>query len=85
METAPEIVRDYAMIRSVGLGLTLLAFLAAAAQLGTNEMPHERAKAQGLLITSLLAFLFMAGDRMIAHGLAEWFSIPVFSLPVFWQ
>lgn len=85
METAPEIVRDYAMIRSVGLGLALLAFLVAAAQLGTNELPHERSKAQGLLITSALAFLFMAGDKMLAHGLAEWFSMPVASLPVFWQ
>lgn len=80
-----EIVQDYRLVRSVGLALAALAFLVALARLGTTEMPHEHARAQGLLIRAAVIFLILAGDRVVARGITAWFGVNPSSLPVFWQ
>ncbi len=80
-----EIIQDYLMVRGVGLALADLAFFMAIARMGSTELPHERSRAQDLLIKAFFAFIFLAGDRMIAHSLVEWFGFPTSYLPVFWQ
>jgi hypothetical protein len=79
-----EILRDYRLVRGVGLALAALAFLVALAKLGTSELPYEHSKAQGLLIRAAVIFLLLAGDRLLARGMAEWFGMTS-HLPVFWQ
>lgn len=73
------------MVRNVGIAMAALAFLVAAARMGSSELPHERSRAQDLLIKAGCAFVLLVGDRMIAHGLIEWFGFPASYLPVFWQ
>jgi hypothetical protein len=80
-----EIIQDYRLVRMVALALATLAFLVAVTKLSTGELPHERSRAQGLLVTSLLVFLFLAGDRILVRGLAEWFGVDTANLPVYWQ
>jgi hypothetical protein len=80
-----EIVKDYGLVRNLGLGLAVVAFLVAVARLGSSEQPHEQAKARSLLVTSLVVFIVLAGDRMVARGIADWFHWSYSSLPAFWQ
>jgi len=79
-----EIIQDYRLVRGVGLALAALAFLVALVKVGSPEMPYEHSKAQGLLIRAAVVFLMLAGDRMLARGLADWFGLASY-LPVFWQ
>ncbi|MDF2630437.1 MAG: hypothetical protein K0R39_4268 [Symbiobacteriaceae bacterium] len=79
-----EIIRDYRMVRGVGLALAALAFFVALTRLGSSDMPQEHSRAQGLLIRAAVIFLLLAGDRLLARGVAEWFGFTSY-LPVFWQ
>jgi hypothetical protein len=79
-----DIVQDYHLVRGVGLALAALAFFVALTRLGSGDMPHEHSKAQGLLIRAAVIFLLLAGDRMLARGVAGWFGFNSY-LPVFWQ
>lgn len=85
MTGTEEIVQDYLMVRSVGLALAVLAFLVAVARMGASELPHERHRAQDLLIKAAFAMVVLTGDKMIAQGLVGWFGYPTSYLPVFWQ
>lgn len=80
-----EIIRDYGLMRSIGLALAAVAFLVALAKMGASDLPHERSRAQGLLVKAALVFLVLAGDRLVARGVASWFGVAESSLPVFWQ
>jgi hypothetical protein len=84
MNNAAEIVRDYQVVRNVGLALAALAFFVGLAKLGTDS-PYEHARAQGILIQAATVFLLLAGDRILIHGIAQWFGLPASSIPVFWQ
>ncbi|MFZ5818133.1 MAG: hypothetical protein ACOY93_23015 [Bacillota bacterium] len=53
--------------------------------MSSTELPHERSRAQDLLVKSAIAFVVLVGDRMIAQGLVAWFGYPTTYLPVFWQ
>lgn len=79
-----EVVRDYQTVRSLGLALAVLAFLTALGRLGTSDAPHERGKAQDLLVKAAVAFVVLAGDRLVAKGVCGWFSMCGW-LPQFWQ
>ena len=85
MDHSLEIIQDYRMVRMVALALATIAFLVALAKLGSSDLPHERSRAQGLLTTALLIFLFLAGDRLLVQGVASWFGVAPSSLPVYWQ
>jgi hypothetical protein len=84
MNNAAEIVRDYQVVRNMGLALAALAFFVGLTKLGTDS-PYEHTKAQGLLIRAAAVFLLLAGDRMLIRGVAQWFGLSTASLPVFWQ
>lgn len=79
-----DAVQDYLAVRKVGLALAALAFLVALGKLGSSENPHERSRAQDTLVLSLVAFVILAGDRMIARGVVEWFGLTPEVLPPFW-
>lgn len=85
MTATDEIVKDYQMVRNVGIALATLAFLVAVGRMGNSEMPHEKSRAQDLLIKAFFAFVVLVGDKMIAQGLIAWFGFPTTYLPVFWQ
>lgn len=79
-----DLVRDYQTVRSLGLALAVLAFLTALGRFGTSDAPHERARAQDLLVKALVAFVVLAGDRLVARGVCGWFSVCQW-LPPYWQ
>ncbi|MFZ5823885.1 MAG: hypothetical protein ACOY94_06095 [Bacillota bacterium] len=78
-------MQDYLMVRGVALALAALAFFVGVARMGATDLPHERSRAQDLVIKAALAFVILVGDRMIAQGLVTWFEFPTSYLPVFWQ
>lgn len=80
-----EYVRDYQAVRKVGLALAVLGFLLGVGTLGTTEFPAERHRAESLMTLTVIVFVLLAGDRMLARGVATWFSFPTSALPVFWQ
>ena len=84
MNDTAEIIRDYRLVRSIGLALAILAFLVAVAKMGSADMPHQHSRAQSLLIRAAVIFLMLAGDRILARGIAGWFGFTA-HLPVFWQ
>ncbi|HYF93431.1 MAG TPA: hypothetical protein VD969_14555 [Symbiobacteriaceae bacterium] len=84
MTVSTEIIQDYRLVRGVGLALAALAFLVALTKLGSADMPYDHSKAQALLIRAAVLFLMLAGDRILARGVAQWFGFTSY-LPVFWQ
>ncbi|HEY3366000.1 MAG TPA: hypothetical protein VGK74_13165 [Symbiobacteriaceae bacterium] len=85
MNDSLELIQDYRLVRSVGLALAAIAFLVSLARVGATDQPHEHARATDLLIKSAVVFLILAGDRMLAHGVSQWFGLSASSLPAFWQ
>lgn len=78
-------VRDYQAVRKVAMALAVIGVLVAVTRLTTSEAPHDRHRAETLLTLTLVAFVFLAADGMIARGVAGWFHFPASVLPVFWQ
>lgn len=79
------LVRDYRAVRKVALALTVLGFLLGLIRLGMSEFPAELHRAESLVALTTILFVLVAGDRMIARGISEWFNIPSSSLPPFWR
>lgn len=79
------LVQDYRAVRKVALALTVLGFLLGMIRLGMSEFPAERHRAESLVAMTAVLFVLVAGDRMIARGVSEWFSIQPASLPPFWR
>lgn len=79
------VIADYQAVRKVAMALAAIGFLLGVARLGTTEMPGERHRAEGLVVLTAFTFLLLAGDRIIAQGVATWFGLPASGLPVFWQ
>ena len=79
------LVKDYRAVRKVALALTVLGFLFGLIRLGMSEFPAERSRAESLVAMTAVMFVLVAGDRMIARGISEWFNIQPASLPPFWR
>lgn len=80
-----EYAQDYQTVRKVGLALAVVGFLLGISRLGMSEFPAERKRAESLIALTAVVFLALAGDRILMRGVASWFSIPIASLPEFWQ
>jgi len=79
------LVQDYHRVRAVGLALAALAFLVGVAKAATCEVPHEKSRAQDLVVKAAVIFVILAGDRLIARGVSGWLGLPRSSLPIIWQ
>lgn len=83
--TETALVRDYRAVRKVALALTVLGFLFGLIRLGMSEFPAERHRAESLVAMTAVIFVLVAGDRLIARGISEWFNLSPASLPPFWR
>jgi hypothetical protein len=80
-----NLVDDYQAVRKVALALAVIGFVVAMTRLGISEFPAERHRAESLAVLTALLFVLLIGDRMIAHGVSEWFGLSASSLPPFWR
>jgi hypothetical protein len=78
-------ISDYRAIRKLGMALAVVGFMIGVTRMATTEMPHDRMRAQRLLMLTMIVFVLLAGDRMLAQGVSGWFELPLSALPVFWQ